>query len=116
MFSLDLLQDKTLNQQPWKTPPTHPWYNRQAPGGALIIKADRAVRSTNSWFEVDILIDCLLIRGKKIFLMSTNCNSEQSSPEHLLKCTNLDKDGNISPHPVYDLFEDYSVRGLEARS
>ncbi|GIY06122.1 hypothetical protein CDAR_551801 [Caerostris darwini] len=33
---------KTSNQQLWKIPPTHPWYNKQAPGGTLTIKADKS--------------------------------------------------------------------------
>ncbi|GFV54051.1 hypothetical protein TNCV_1071741 [Trichonephila clavipes] len=39
-FSEIFSKTKSLIQELWKTPPIHPWYNRQAPGGALSIKAD----------------------------------------------------------------------------
>ncbi|GFX31294.1 putative RNA-directed DNA polymerase from transposon BS [Trichonephila clavipes] len=32
-FSEFFSKTKSLIQELWKTPPTHPWYNRQAPGG-----------------------------------------------------------------------------------
>ncbi|GFU17912.1 hypothetical protein TNCV_4029301 [Trichonephila clavipes] len=47
-FSEIFSKPKSLIQELWKTPPTHPWYNRQAPGGALSIKADRVVQTTIS--------------------------------------------------------------------
>ncbi|GFV20818.1 hypothetical protein TNCV_283371 [Trichonephila clavipes] len=47
-FSEIFSKTKSLIQELWKTPPTHPWYNRQAPGGALSIKADRVVQTTIS--------------------------------------------------------------------
>ncbi|GFU69651.1 putative RNA-directed DNA polymerase from transposon BS [Trichonephila clavipes] len=36
-FSDIFSKTKSLIQELWKTHPTHPWYNRQAPGGALSI-------------------------------------------------------------------------------
>ncbi|GFW58947.1 transposable element Tc3 transposase [Trichonephila clavipes] len=39
-FSEFFFKTKSLIPELWKTPPTHPWYNKQAPGGALSIKAD----------------------------------------------------------------------------
>ncbi|GFW32427.1 RNase H domain-containing protein [Trichonephila clavipes] len=45
-FSEIFSKTKSLIQELWKTPPTHPWYNRQASGGALSIKADRVVQTT----------------------------------------------------------------------
>ncbi|GIY21918.1 hypothetical protein CDAR_200281 [Caerostris darwini] len=39
---------RTSNQQLWKIPLSLPWYNMQAPGGDLIIKADRVIQITNS--------------------------------------------------------------------
>ncbi|GFX74919.1 putative RNA-directed DNA polymerase from transposon BS [Trichonephila clavipes] len=47
-FSEIFSKTKSLIQELWKTPPTHPWYNRQAPGGALSIKVDRVVQTTIS--------------------------------------------------------------------
>ncbi|GFV42019.1 RNase H domain-containing protein [Trichonephila clavipes] len=47
-FSEIFSKTKSLIQELWKTLPTHPWYNRQAPGGALSIKADRVVQTTIS--------------------------------------------------------------------
>ncbi|GIY46349.1 hypothetical protein CEXT_462071 [Caerostris extrusa] len=38
---------KSSNLQLWKNPPTHPWYNRQAPGGVFAIMVDKVVQTTN---------------------------------------------------------------------
>ncbi|GFT76888.1 transposable element Tcb2 transposase [Trichonephila clavipes] len=61
-FSEIFSKTKSLIQELWKTPPTHPWYNRQAPGGSLSIKVDRVSKQ----------------------LLAT--------PDHLLFCAGLDRE------------------------
>ncbi|GFS73031.1 hypothetical protein TNCV_391501 [Trichonephila clavipes] len=60
-FSEIFSKTKSLIQELWKTPPTHPWYNRQAPGGALSIKADRVVQTTIRLEREDIYSSPLLV-------------------------------------------------------
>ncbi|GIY71722.1 hypothetical protein CDAR_290861 [Caerostris darwini] len=98
-----------------ETPPIHAWYNRQVPGVAFNIKADRVIQITNSRFANRHIKYFSFDKGQKSFLIcSLNCNSEQAISEQLVKCVGLDRDGvNIGPRIVYDIFEDCWDCGLD---
>ena len=97
---------KISDRHLWKVPPAHPWYGRQAPGGALAFKGDRVVQTTISRLASGH-IKCLFFdQCQKTFRACTNCNSEPASPEHLLSFAGLDRnDINTSPHLVYDFLK-----------
>ncbi|GFY21293.1 hypothetical protein TNCV_3993371 [Trichonephila clavipes] len=73
-FSEIFSKTKSLIQELWKTPPTHPWYNRQAPGGALSIKADRVVQTTISRLASGHIRGLSFNLGQKIYENCTKCN------------------------------------------
>ncbi|GFV46394.1 putative RNA-directed DNA polymerase from transposon BS [Trichonephila clavipes] len=69
-FSEIFSKTKSLIQELWKTPPTHPWYNRQAPGGALSLKADRVVQTTISRLASGHIRGLSFNLGQKIFVLN----------------------------------------------
>ncbi|GFX85116.1 RNase H domain-containing protein [Trichonephila clavipes] len=91
-FSEIFSKTKSLIQELWKTPPTHPWYNRQAPGGALSIKADRVVQTTISRLASRHTTGLSFHLGQKIYEDCTKCNLVQATPDHLLLCAGLDRE------------------------
>ncbi|GFW96303.1 probable RNA-directed DNA polymerase from transposon X-element [Trichonephila clavipes] len=91
-FSEIFSKTKSLIQELWKTPPTHPWYNRQAPGGALSIKADKVVQTTISWLESGHTRNLSFHLGQKIYENCTKCNLVQATPDHLLFCAGLNRE------------------------
>ncbi|GFU70985.1 hypothetical protein TNCV_3350081 [Trichonephila clavipes] len=78
-FSEIFSKTKSLIQEPWKTPPTHPWYNRQAPGGAFSIKADRIVQTTISRLASGHIRGLSFHLGQKIYENCTKCNLVQAT-------------------------------------
>ncbi|GFV94007.1 putative RNA-directed DNA polymerase from transposon BS [Trichonephila clavipes] len=110
-FSEIFSKTKSLIQELWKTPPTHPWYNRQAPGGALSIKADRVVLTTISRLASTRGLSFHL--GQKIYENCTKCNLVQATPDHLLFCAGLDReDIYSSPLLVYDFLRTFWLMDL----
>ncbi|GFT86484.1 putative RNA-directed DNA polymerase from transposon BS [Trichonephila clavipes] len=102
-FSEIFSKTKSLIQELWKTPPTHPWYNRQAPGGALSIKMDRVVQTTISRLASGHTRGLSFHLGQKIYENCTKCNLVQATADHLLFCAGLDReDIYSSPLLVYD--------------
>ncbi|GFW35097.1 putative RNA-directed DNA polymerase from transposon BS [Trichonephila clavipes] len=91
-FSEIFSKTKSLIQELWKTPPTHPWYNRQAPGGALSIKADRVVQTTISRLASGHIRGLSFNLGQKIYENCTKYNLVQATPDHLLFCAGLDRE------------------------
>ncbi|GFV45113.1 RNase H domain-containing protein [Trichonephila clavipes] len=91
-FSEIFSKTKSLIQELWKTPPTHPWYNRQAPGGALSIKADRVVQTTISRLASGHIRGLSFNLGQKIYENCTKCNLVQATPDHLLFCAGLERE------------------------
>ncbi|GFW52086.1 RNase H domain-containing protein [Trichonephila clavipes] len=79
-FSEIFSKTKSLIQELWKTPPTHPWYNRQAPGGALSIKADRVFQTTISRLASGHIRGLSFHLGQKIYENCTKCNLVQATP------------------------------------
>ncbi|GFX23534.1 RNase H domain-containing protein [Trichonephila clavipes] len=86
-LSENFLKTKSLIQELWKTPPTHSWYNRQAPGGALS-KADRVVQTTISRLASGHTRGLSFHLGQKIYENRTKCNLVLATPDHLLKMFN----------------------------
>ncbi|GFU96652.1 RNase H domain-containing protein [Trichonephila clavipes] len=84
--------DLLAKEELWKTPPTHPWYNRQAPGGALSIKADRVVQTTISRLASGHIRGLSFNLGQKIYENCTKCNLVQATPDHLLFCAGLERE------------------------
>ncbi|GFW68068.1 RNase H domain-containing protein [Trichonephila clavipes] len=78
-FSEIFSKTKSLIQELWKTLPTHPWYNRQAPGGALSIKADRVVQTTISRLASGHIRGLSFNLGQKIYENCTKCNLVQAT-------------------------------------
>ncbi|GFU14149.1 RNase H domain-containing protein [Trichonephila clavipes] len=106
-------QDPPEYLQLWKTPPTHPWYNKQAPGGALSIKADRVVQTTISRLASGHIRGLSFHLGQKIYENCTKCNLVQATPDHLLFCAGLDReDIYSSPLLVYDFLETLGLMDL----
>ncbi|GFV22923.1 RNase H domain-containing protein [Trichonephila clavipes] len=104
---------KSLIQELWKTPPTHPWYNRQAPGGALSIKADRVVQTTISRLASGHIRGLSFNLGQKIYENCTKCNLVQATPDHLLFCAGLEReDIYSSPLLVYDFLRTLGLMDL----
>ncbi|GFW20879.1 RNase H domain-containing protein [Trichonephila clavipes] len=91
-FSEIFSKTKSLIQELWKTPPTHPWYNRQAPGGALSIKADRVVQTTISRLASGHIRGLSFNLGQKIYENCTKCNLVKATPDHLLFCAGLERE------------------------
>ncbi|GFV73962.1 RNase H domain-containing protein [Trichonephila clavipes] len=87
--------DLLAKEELWKTPPTHPWYNRQAPGGALSIKADRVVQTTISRLASGHIRGLSFNLGQKIYENCTKCNLVQATPDHLLFCAGLERGGHL---------------------
>ncbi|GFV03372.1 hypothetical protein TNCV_4019691 [Trichonephila clavipes] len=85
---------KSLIQELWKTPPTHPWYNRQAPGGALSIKADRVVQTTISRLASGHIRGLSFNLGQKIYENCTKCNLVQAT--QIIFCFVQDLKGRTS--------------------
>ncbi|GFU49744.1 uncharacterized protein TNCV_2930301 [Trichonephila clavipes] len=97
----------------WKTPPTHPWYNRQAAGGALSIKADRVVQTTISRLASGHIRGLSFNLGQKIYENCTKCNLVQATPDHLLFCAGLEReDIYSSPLLVYDFLRTLGLMDL----
>ncbi|GFS84110.1 RNase H domain-containing protein [Trichonephila clavipes] len=97
----------------WKTPPTHAWYNRQAPGGALPIKADRVVQTTISRLASGHIRGLSFNLGQKIYENCTKCNLVQATPDHLLFCAGLEReDIYSSPLLVYDFLRTLGLMDL----
>ncbi|GFV55701.1 putative RNA-directed DNA polymerase from transposon BS [Trichonephila clavipes] len=112
-FSEIFSKTKSLIQELWKTPPTHPWYNRQAPGGALSIKADRVVQTTISRLASGHIRGLSFHLGQKIYENCTKCNLVQATPDHLLFCAGPDReDIYSSPLLVYEFPEDSWAHGI----
>ncbi|GFS90789.1 RNase H domain-containing protein [Trichonephila clavipes] len=104
---------KSLIQELWKTPPTHPWYNRQAPGGALSIKADRVVQTTISRLASGHTRGLSFHLGQKIYENCTKCNLVLATPDHLLLCAGLDReDIYSSPLLAYDFLRTLGLMDL----
>ncbi|GFV50105.1 RNase H domain-containing protein [Trichonephila clavipes] len=100
-------------QELWKTPPTHPWYNRQAPGGALSIKADRVVQTTISRLASGHTRGLSFHLGQKIYENCTKCNLVLATPDRLLLCAGLDReDIYSSPLLVYDFLSTLGLMDL----
>ncbi|GFW49014.1 RNase H domain-containing protein [Trichonephila clavipes] len=91
-FSEIFSKTKSLIQELWKTSPTHPWYNRQAPGGALSIKADRVVQTTISRLASGHIRGLSFNLGQKIYENCTKCNLVQATPDHILFCAGLERE------------------------
>ncbi|GFW29039.1 putative RNA-directed DNA polymerase from transposon BS [Trichonephila clavipes] len=91
-FSEIFSKTKSLIQELWKTPPTHPWYNRQAPGSALSIKPDRIVQTTISRLAREHTRGLSFHLGQKIYENCTKCNLVLATPGHLLLCAGLDRE------------------------
>ncbi|GFW46252.1 uncharacterized protein TNCV_2813471 [Trichonephila clavipes] len=112
-FSEIFSKTKSLIQELWKTPPTHPWYNRQAPGGALSIKADRVVQTTISRLASGHIRGLSFNFGQKIYENCTKCNLVQATPDHLLFCAGLEReDIYSSPLLVYDFLRTLGLMDL----
>ncbi|GFT36000.1 probable RNA-directed DNA polymerase from transposon BS [Trichonephila clavipes] len=112
-FSEIFSKTKSLIQELWKTPPTHPWYNRQAPGGALSIKADRVVQTTISRLASGHIRGLSFNLGQKIYENCTKCNLVQATPDHLLFCAGLEReDIYSSPLLVYDFLRTLGLMDL----
>ncbi|GFS99283.1 RNase H domain-containing protein [Trichonephila clavipes] len=108
-----LCKTKSLIQELWKTPPTHPWYNRQAPGGALSIKADRVVQTTISRLASGHIRGLSFNLGQEIYENCTKCNLVQATPDHLLFCAGLEReDIYSSPLLVYDFLRTLGLMDL----
>ncbi|GFW40670.1 putative RNA-directed DNA polymerase from transposon BS [Trichonephila clavipes] len=102
-FSEIFSKTKSLIQELWKTQPTHPWYNRQAPGDVLSINVDRVVQTTISRLESGHTRGLSFLLGQKIYENCTKCNLVQATPDHLLFYAGLDReDIYSSPLLVYD--------------
>ncbi|GFV63714.1 RNase H domain-containing protein [Trichonephila clavipes] len=110
-FSEIFSKTKSLIQELWKTPPTHPWYNRQAPGGALSIKADRVVQTTISRLASGHIRGLSFNLGQKIYENCTKCNLVQATPDHLLFCAGLERE-DIYSSPLLVCQVIYSQFGL----
>ncbi|GFV82323.1 RNase H domain-containing protein [Trichonephila clavipes] len=105
--------DLLAKEELWKTPPTHPWYNRQAPGGALSIKADRVVQTTISRLASGHIRGLSFNLGQKIYENCTKCNLVQATPDHLLFCAGLEReDIYSSPLLVYDFLRTLGLMDL----
>ncbi|GFY06466.1 RNase H domain-containing protein [Trichonephila clavipes] len=105
--------DLLAKEELWKTPPTHPWYNRQAPGGALSIKADRVVQTTISRLASGHIRGLSFNLGQKIYQNCTKCNLVQATPDHLLFCAGLEReDIYSSPLLVYDFLTTLGLMDL----
>ncbi|GFV06235.1 RNase H domain-containing protein [Trichonephila clavipes] len=112
-FSEVFSKTKSLIQELWKTPPTHPWYNRQAPGGALSIKADRVVQTTISRLASGHTRGLSFHLGQKIYENCIKCNLMQATPDHPLLCAGLDReDIYSSPLLVYDFLKTLGLMDL----
>ncbi|GFV62087.1 putative RNA-directed DNA polymerase from transposon BS [Trichonephila clavipes] len=115
-FSEIFSKTKSLIQELWKTPPTHPWYNRQAPGGALSIKADRVVQTTISRLASGHIRGLSFSLGQKIYENCTKCNLVQATPDHLLFCAGLEReDIYSSPLLVYDFLRTLGLMDLSPK-
>ncbi|GFV49030.1 RNase H domain-containing protein [Trichonephila clavipes] len=105
--------DLLAKEELWKTPPTHPWYNRQAPGGALSIKADRVAQTTISRLASGHIRGLSFNLGQKIYENCTKCNLVQATPDHLLFCAGLEREGIYSsPLLVYDFLRTLGLMDL----
>ncbi|GFU67777.1 RNase H domain-containing protein [Trichonephila clavipes] len=94
--------DLLAKEELWKTPLTHPWYNRQAPGGALSIKADRVVQTTISRLASGHIRGLSFNLGQKIYENCTKCNLVQATPDHLLFCAGLEREDIYSSPLLVD--------------
>ncbi|GFV38365.1 RNase H domain-containing protein [Trichonephila clavipes] len=107
-----LLHLQALAEQNGVTP-THPWYNRQAPGGALSIKADRVVQTTISRLASGHIRGLSFNLGQKIYENCTKCNLVQATPDHLLFCAGLEREDIYSnPLLVYDFLRTLGLMDL----
>ncbi|GFY06127.1 replication factor C subunit 3 [Trichonephila clavipes] len=105
--------DLLAKEELWKTPPTHPWYNRQAPGGALSIQADRVVQTTISRLASGHIRGLSFNIGQKIYENCTKCNLVQATPDHFLFCAGLEReDIYSSPLLVYDFLRTLGLMDL----
>ncbi|GFX46670.1 putative RNA-directed DNA polymerase from transposon BS [Trichonephila clavipes] len=112
-FSEIFFKTKSLIQELWKTPPIHPWYNRQAPDGALSIKVDRVVQTTISRLASGHTRGLSFHLGQKIYENCSKCNLVLATPDHLLLCAGLDReDIYSSPLLVYDFLRTLGLMDL----
>ncbi|GFY19583.1 RNase H domain-containing protein [Trichonephila clavipes] len=87
--------------------------NRQAPGGALSIKADRVVQTTISRLASGHIRGLSFNLGQKIYENCTKCNLVQATPDHLLFCAGLEReDIYSSPLLVYDFLRTLGLMDL----
>ncbi|GFU67850.1 RNase H domain-containing protein [Trichonephila clavipes] len=86
---------------------------RQAPGGALSIKADRVVQTTISRLASGHIRGLSFTLGQKIYENCTKCNLVQATPDHLLFCAGLEReDIYSSPLLVYDFLRTLGLMDL----
>ncbi|GFV98023.1 RNase H domain-containing protein [Trichonephila clavipes] len=86
---------------------------RQAPGGALSIKADRVVQTTISRLASGHIRGLSFNLGQKIYENCTKCNLVQATPDHLLFCAGLEReDIYSSPLLVYDFLRTLGLMDL----
>ncbi|GFW92321.1 RNase H domain-containing protein [Trichonephila clavipes] len=112
-FSEIFSKTKSLIQELWKTPLTHPWYNRQAPGGTLSIKADRVVQTTISRLASGHIRGLSFNLGQKIYENCTKCNLVQAT--QIIFCFVQDLKGEdiySSPLLVYDFLRTLGLMDL----
>ncbi|GFT97920.1 uncharacterized protein TNCV_2168151 [Trichonephila clavipes] len=77
-------------------------YTRQAPGGALSIKADRVVQTTISRLASGHIRGLSFNLGQKIYENCTKCNLVQATPDHLLFCAGLEREDIYSSPLLVD--------------
>ncbi|GFX88765.1 RNase H domain-containing protein [Trichonephila clavipes] len=112
-FSEFFSKTKYLIQELWKTHPTPPWCNREAPGGALSIKAYRVVQTTISRLASGHTRGLFFHLGQKTYENCTKCNLVQATPDHLLLCAGLDReDIYSSPLLLYDFLSTLGLMDL----
>ncbi|GFU16401.1 hypothetical protein TNCV_835891 [Trichonephila clavipes] len=80
---------------------------RQAPGGALSIKADRVVQTTISRLASGHTRGLSYHLGQKIYENCTKCNLVLATPDHLLLSAGLDRE-DIYSSPLLVKIETYS--------
>ncbi|GFW83075.1 RNase H domain-containing protein [Trichonephila clavipes] len=111
-FSEIFSKTKSLIQELWKTPPTHPGIIGTP--GAPSIKADRKVIQTSiSRLASGHIRGLSFNLGQKIYENCTKCNLVQATPDHLLFCAGLEReDIYSSPLLVYDFLRTLGLMDL----
>ena len=82
IFSIKKKEDR----QVWLTPPTHPWFSRKTPGGALEFEGNRHDQTAVSRLISGHLKNMTFESGRKVFSLCTKCHLKPASPDHILKC------------------------------